>query len=97
MYARVTTFQVQSGKLDEVNQISSESILPAIKQQEGLKSYMGLQDPATGKAMLITLLETEADMKAGLSSGFIQQQVAKIAPLLAGTPVTEFYQVRFQE
>ena len=97
MYARVTTFHVQPGKMDEANQISNESIMPAIRQQAGLKGFFGLQDRGTGKAMLITLFETEADMKAGANSGFIQQQAAKIAHLLAGTPVVEFYEVAFQE
>jgi heme-degrading monooxygenase HmoA len=97
MHARVTTFQVQSGKMDEANRIANESIMPAIRQQAGLKSFFGLQDRTTGKAMLITLFETEADMKAGVSSGFVQQQAAKLMPLLTGTPVTEFYDVAFQE
>ena len=97
MYARVATFQFQSGKLDEANQIANESIIPAIRQQAGLKSFFGLLDRTTGKAMLITFFETEADMKAGVSDGFIQQQAAKLAPLLAGTPVTDFYEVAFQE
>jgi heme-degrading monooxygenase HmoA len=97
MHARVTTFQVQPGKMDEANQISNESIMPAIRQQAGLKSFFGLQDRSTGKAMLITLFESEADMKAGANSGFVQQQAAKIAHLLAGAPVVEFYEVAFQE
>jgi hypothetical protein len=47
--------------------------------------------------MLITLFESEADMKSGVSSGFVQQQTAKLAPLLAGTPTVEFYEVVFHE
>lgn len=96
MYARVTTFQIQPDKVDETNRIANESIMPAIKQQAGFKSFFGLQDRTTGKAILITLFETEADMKAGVNNGFVQQQVAKIAPFLAGTPTSEFYEVAFQ-
>ena len=97
MYARVTTFQFQPEKLDEAMQIASESIAPALRQQQGLKSLLALQDRHTGKAMLISLFETEADMKAWVSGGLVQQQTAKIASLLAGTPVIEFYEVSFQE
>ncbi|GAC1592503.1 MAG: hypothetical protein NVS4B1_37410 [Ktedonobacteraceae bacterium] len=97
MYARVTRFEVLSGKMEEANRLSSESIIPAIQQQTGFKSFMVLQNPGTGKAMLITVFETEADMKEGVNNGFVQQQVAKIAPLLAGTPLSEFYEVRSQE
>ena len=97
MHARVTTFQVQPGKMEEANRISTESIIPAIRQQAGFKSFYVLEDRNTGKAVLITLFETEADMKAGVSSGFVQQQTAKIASLLAGTPTVEFYEVAFHE
>lgn len=97
MYGRVTTFQVQPGKMDEANQIAIESILPAIRQQTGLKSFIALQDRGTGKSILVSVFETEADAKSGLSGGFVQQQVAKIAPLLAETPTTEFYEVFMQE
>lgn len=96
MYARVTTLQFQPTKVEEAKQIANESIIPAIKQQQGFKSFIDLVDIGTGKTMLITLFETEADMKAGTSSGFIQQQGAKIAHLLTGTPVTEFYEVAAQ-
>ena len=97
MYARVTTFQVQPDKIDEVNRIANESIMPAIRQQAGMKGFFGLQDRSTGKAMLITLFETEAEMKSGVNNGFVQQQSAKIAPFLAGTPGSEFYEVAFHE
>jgi hypothetical protein len=36
-------------------------------------------------------------MKAGMSSGFVQQQVAKIASLLTETPIFEFYEVLAHE
>ncbi len=94
MYARVTTFQIQPDKIDENNQVA-ESIIPAIKQQPGFKSFIALTDRTTGKAILVTLFETEADMKAGVNNGFVQQQVAKIAPYLTATPTSEFFEVTF--
>lgn len=96
MYARVTTYQIQSAKIEETKQIGSESIVPAIRQQQGFKSFISLVDPATGKAMLITVFETEADMRAGVNNGFVQQQVAKIAPFLAVVPTSDFYEVHEQ-
>ena len=97
MYARVTTIQFQQGKFEEGMQLARESVEPAVRQQSGLKSFLALQDSSTGKAMLITLFESEAAAKAGVSSGFVQQQTAKIASTLAGTPITEFYEVAAQE
>ena len=97
MYARVTSAQIQPAKMEEAIQITKESIIPAIRQQQGLISFTDLLDRSTGKVMVFTLFETEADMQAGMSSGFVQQQLAKLAPLFAGTPVSEFYEVLAHE
>ncbi len=97
MYARVTTVQYQPGKADEATQIFRESIVPAAKQQPGFKDIIGLIDRSTGKGMAIALWETEADMKAGATSGFLQTQLNKIASLLAAAPVIETYEVIAQE
>ncbi len=96
MFARVTTFQIRPDKIDENNQVA-ESIIPAIKQQAGFKSFIALEDRSSGKAILVTIFETEADMKAGVNNGFVQQQVAKIAPYLTATPTSEFFEVAFHE
>lgn len=97
MYARVTTAQIQPAKMEQAIQITKESIFTAIRQQRGFISFTDLMDRSTGKVMIITLFETEADMQAGMNNGFVQQQVAKIAPLLAGTVSTEFYEVLAHE
>jgi quinol monooxygenase YgiN len=93
MYARVSTFQFRPEKLDEVIRIANESIEPELRQEPGLKSRLRLLDRRTGKAILISLFETQADMKAGLSSGLVQQLGTKVDHLLTGKPVTEFYEV----
>jgi heme-degrading monooxygenase HmoA len=86
MYARVTTLQYQPDKLEE-----------GVQQQQGFNSFVALQDPITGKAMLITLFETEADAKAGISSGFVQQQATRIAPFLVEAPTVAIYEVASQD
>ena len=96
MYARATSGQIQPAKMEEAIQITNE-ILPAIKQQRGLISFTDLVNRSTGKVVLITLFETEADMQAGMNNGFVQQQLAKLAPLFAGTPVSEFYELLAHE
>ena len=96
MHARVVTCQVQSGKMDEVVTITRDSIIPAAKQQKGFKSYLGLTDRNTNKGIGVTLWETEADMTAGEDSGYYREQIAKIAPILAGPPTTEHYEVTVQ-
>jgi heme-degrading monooxygenase HmoA len=93
MYARVTFGTAQAGKVDEITKIMKDSVLPAMKKQKGFKGLYHLGDRNTGKGITIGLWNTEADMKAGESSGFYREQVAKVAPLLAAAPTMERYEV----
>ena len=97
MYARIVTGQYQPGKIDEGLQILLNSVLPAARQQPGYKGALGLGDRTTGKAITIGLRETAADMQATETSGYLQEQFAKVMPLLAGAPTVEVYEVSIQE
>jgi len=55
-----------------------------------------LGDSKTGKGLTISLWETEADMTAGETSGFYQQQVAKFKDVVSGPTVREAYEVGVQ-
>jgi heme-degrading monooxygenase HmoA len=96
MYARVTIGQMQIAKLDEAMTIYRDSVVPAAKQQKGFKGLYVLTDGKTGKGLTIALWETEADMRAGETGGYYQQQVAKFKDLLAAPPVREDYEVVLQ-
>ncbi len=97
MYARMVTGQYQPGKIDEGLQIFLNSVLPAARQQPGYKGALALVDRTTGKAIAIGLRETAADMQATETSGYLQEQFAKVAPLVVGAPVVEVYEVSIQE
>lgn len=92
MKARVVTVQAQPGKLNEMAKIYQDSVVPAGKKQKGFKGAVLLTDANGGKGISITLWETEADMTAGESSGYYQEQIAKMAPFLSATPVREHYE-----
>jgi heme-degrading monooxygenase HmoA len=96
MYARVTTTQMQPGKTEEAIRIYRDSVVPAAKQQQGFKGAFLLTDPNTGKGVSISLWETEADMRAGETSGYYQEQIAKFAQVFAGPPTREGYEVSVQ-
>ena len=96
MYARVTTFQAQPGQIGKWIQIARDSVIAVVKQQPGYNSGLVLTDESANKIVVITLWETEAEMKAGESSGYYQQQAAKVASLLTAPPVREAYEVTFQ-
>lgn len=97
MHARVTTSLAHPGKLDDILSIAEDSIVPTAKQQKGFKGYLGLTDWNLGKSITITLWESEADMRAGEASGYYQQQIAQVEPLMAGPPTVEHYEVVIQE
>ena len=89
MFARVITVHAQPGKIDEAAAVYRDSVIPAAKKQKGFSGAMLLTDPVTGKGISVTLWETEADQKASDASGYVAQQLGKLASVLAGPPVRE--------
>ncbi len=96
MYARVTTIQIQQGKVDEGISIYRDSVVPAAQQQKGFKGGLFLSNPNTGKGVSIALWDSEADMEAVESSGYYQEQILKFAAIIAAPPTTEHYEVSIQ-
>lgn len=97
MYTRVITSQYQAGKMEEALHIYRESILPALKQQQGFNGAIALGDSQTGKALSMTLWETAADLQAGAASGHLQAQLAKVVPFFARVPGIETAEARIWE
>lgn len=87
MHARVILGKVKHDKQDEAIMIYKEFIEPAAKAQKGFKRMHLLTDPDTSKFISISIWETEGDMIASESSGYLQQQLDKIAVLFVG-PLT---------
>jgi heme-degrading monooxygenase HmoA len=93
MYTRLVIVQVKPDKLDELVRIYSESIVPAAKAQKGCQGVYLLLDRNTGKGISEVMWDTEADMKAGETSGYLREQIAKAAPTFTAPPTTEHYEV----
>jgi heme-degrading monooxygenase HmoA len=93
MHVRATTVQLQPDKVDEAIRIFQESVVPAAKQQAGFRGATLLVDRATGKGLSLTHWASEAEMKAGESSGYYQEQIAKFGPLLTAQPSREAFEV----
>jgi hypothetical protein len=96
MYARVTTVQFPADRVDEAIRIYRDSVVPSAKQQKGFKGVLYLTDRSTGKTMAIFLAETEADLTATETSGYLQEQAAKFAHIEAGQPTVEHFEVGVQ-
>lgn len=97
MHARVTTVSVHPDKVDEAITLFRDSVLPVAKEQQGFYDLRLLTDRATGKAISISLWETEELMKKGEASGYLQEQYGKFAELFSSQPVAEQYDVSVAE
>lgn len=93
MFARHISMQILPGKMDEAVRIYRESVVPASREQKGCRHMQLLTDPASGKCVSISFWNSEADQKASEDNGYMQQQIAKFAALMAGPPVRESYGV----
>ena len=96
MHARAVMVPVDPGKLDDMLKIWEESVLPAAKSHQGFKGALVLGDRATGDGVSITLWDSEADMIAGESSGYYQEQLAKFGSIFTGKPDLKHYEVLLQ-
>ncbi len=93
MHARVTTVQVQPGKLEELLEVLLGTAVPLAQQQSGFRGFLRLSDERTGKGMTITLWESEAALQAGEASGYIQEIRAKTGPFYVMPPFQEVFEV----
>ena len=96
MYARTGISHMKPGKMDEAIGLYRDSVVPLLKKQKGFKRLYFLTDRKTGKYVVITVWETEADMTATESSGFLQEVIAKFGSLMAAPPTIERYEVGLQ-
>ena len=95
MHARTGSSQMKPGKMDEAIGMYRESVLPTLKAQKGFKGLYWLTDRSTDKYTVITLRESEADMKATETSGLLQEVIAKFGAFVATPPVIQHDEVSF--
>lgn len=93
MYARIVTAQSRPGALDEIVSVYENSIVPAMRRQPGFKGARLMANADTNVGISITFWETEADMLAGETSGYLQKEMAKLGPYFAAPPTTARYEV----
>jgi heme-degrading monooxygenase HmoA len=93
MRARVVSMLVQPGKIDEVIAIHRDHVVPALQQQPGFRGTRLLSDASTGKCLIVTLWESEAEMQASEASGWFREQLAKFSSTFAAPPTREHYEL----
>lgn len=95
MHARVILGNIKLDNQEEAVTLYKESVVPAAKEQKGFKSINLLTDPDTNKFISISIWETEEDMTASEASGYLQEQLGKIAALFVGKPIIQRYIVSY--
>lgn len=96
MHARVTTATFQRDKLDEViRYLNSHSA--ELRGMKGFHNILFLTDRATGKSTIITLWNSEEDLKAGETSGYYQARMAELAPFATTQPTREVCSVALDD
>jgi heme-degrading monooxygenase HmoA len=93
LHARVVTLRVREGKIDEVLRIIREISVPVGERQEGFNGFVVKSDWGANKILITSLWNTEADMLAGESGEYFQDQISRVVILLAGPPLIEHYRV----
>ena len=93
MNARVVTAQLKPDKVDEAVSRYRNTVVPAAKQQSGYRGKLLFLSRDTHEAVSITLWETERDMLASESSGYLEAQFRGLESLFTEAPRTEHYEV----
>lgn len=93
MHARVTYVSIRPGKMDEVQRLYRETVVPAAELQDGFMGAMMLADDAKALGISITLWDSRDSATAAEANGYFQAQVAKFADVLASPPSRELYDV----
>ena len=93
MHARVVTAQLKPDKVDAAVSQYRQSVVPAARQQRGYRGKLLFVSRETQKALSITLWETEHDMMASESSGYLEAQFRGLEGLFSAAPTTEHYEV----
>ena len=93
MFARVTFSQVDPSKAEEVEAIMQDTVLPMMRRQKGFKNYISFVDRTSGKAITVTVWETEADRQASdQASEYYDEAISKVTPFFKAPPVVENYE-----
>jgi heme-degrading monooxygenase HmoA len=93
MHARVVTSQLKPGSVDQAIQIWGDQVMPTLKSAKGFKRGYMSGDRHSGKGVVFTLWETEADATAWNTSGKYAEVIAHFAQHFAAPPTQEQFEV----
>jgi hypothetical protein len=96
MYSRVTLLEIDTVRidLDEAVVRFRKDVVPGLQEQDGYDGCVVLTTPE-GRAILITLWETEEAVKA--AAGFAAGELERFMTLFKSPPGREQYEVAYLE
>ena len=89
MYTRAITLPLKPGQVDKAIGVFEKTIAPMFQQQNGFQGGYLVGDRRNGKAVSITLWDTEANASALDSSGFLQKWVGILDEFMSSPAVRE--------
>ena len=93
MYARVATAQVQPGKMDDFLKIYTKAQRQILVPGKGFQSSRLLTDRNTGKAISVSIWETESDARASEAGSYQQEVTTRFGSVFTGATTFEYYEV----
>jgi heme-degrading monooxygenase HmoA len=98
MFARATQFEIDTLRisLDEALERFKDLILPALHAQPGYKGLYVMRTPE-GRGILLSLWDTEEAARAGVESGYYDEQVSKFVMFTRQPPGRDHYEVVYSE
>ncbi|MGD9890600.1 MAG: antibiotic biosynthesis monooxygenase [Dehalococcoidia bacterium] len=97
MEARVLTYAIPSAQIDAAVRLWNEKVLPGLRQQRGFGGGLVLTSAASGKALVISLWQSEADRNAYESTDEFKTLLADVQSVIEGSPTIEEYDVSIRE
>lgn len=96
MYVRMMRTPIRPGTRDDVERVWREDVMQAAERRHGFAGATVLLDEEGGFGITLTRWETLEDLEAGERDGYVQEQVAKLAPYLAGQPQRSVTELVFE-
>jgi quinol monooxygenase YgiN len=88
-FAREVHFQIKSGKETEFNNLFEKEVLPILRKQNGFQEEVTLVNPKG--AVAISLWDNRQHAETYGTAAY-PQVLAKLTPVIAGTPTVEIYE-----
>ena len=97
MYARVTTVDMAAMSAETGDRVVREQVLPSARQLEGFRGALNLIDATSGRAMTITLWDSQKAMERSEAAANELRAQATQTSGVTSPPSVDRYEVRLFE